>query len=51
VRVSVGAGVVGSCGRGSGELRARHRQARELWWCCHGGGSEMNEEGGETEAR
>jgi len=25
----VGAGVVGDSGRGSGDLRARHRQARE----------------------
>ena len=45
----VGAGVVGGFGRGSGELRARHRQARERGWCCHGGSNDMNEEEGATE--
>jgi len=39
-----GAGVVDGSGRGFGKLRARHRQARESGWCCHGGGRGMNEE-------
>ena len=46
--VCVGASVVDGSGRVSGELRARHRQARERKWCYHGGDSEMNREDNTT---